>query len=149
MLAPVALLLAAAPAAAQSNSTEALGIEWSGGTIGSVVGLGVGLLLVHPGRCPGEDVGCVLERLGLIALTTAVTAPLGAWSAGEFAGTDPSATGAAIAGLVGAAAGVGALRALSELGMEPRGVAAVVVYTVTQGLVTGAGSRIGAAVGDD
>ena len=138
------LWLAASPVKAQSNPLEAGGVEWIGGTAGSAAGVTLGLLIAHPGRCDGEDVGCMLERLGLIGLMSAVTAPVGAWSAGEWADSAPHAAGAALGGIAGVGAGVGALRLLSELGMEPRGFRAVVVYVAAQGLFTAAGSRLGA-----
>jgi hypothetical protein len=142
-------VLAVQPVGAQTDAGNAAGVEWAGGTLGSAAGVGIGLLLADPGSCGEDDVGCVLERLGIVGLTTAATTPLGVWAGGAAASTEPHVLGAVLGGVVGVGASLGAMRLFSELGLEPSGIAAVAVYAVTQGLVAAAGSRLGASLRGD
>lgn len=114
--------------------------------MGSAAGLGWALLLANPEDCPTDDLQCILERLGMVGSSAAVGAALGVYLAGRLADTEPSAAGAVIGTLVGTAGAVGLLTLLEQSGADPGGAALVVGYTVVHGMITAAGSRVGAAL---
>lgn len=135
-------------AAAQSveqSDTRKLVIESAGGTLGSLAGTAIGLAAFRVDKCPtDDDVVCVLERLSLTGVTSVVGATAGVVLIGRSRETDPSMPGALIGSIAGAAAGVGLLT-LTERQRTGTGgrVVGVLLYGVTQGLISAAGSRIG------
>lgn len=143
------LVFAATPAAAQQRAgAGAFAIEALGGTAGSAAGIGLGIVTFRPGSCDGEDVACILEKLGSIGLLTAITSPLGTWAAGRAANTEPDFVGALVGGVAGTLAGAGAIRLLDEAGSPVEGAGAVLVYCATQGIFSALGSRLRRAVRD-
>lgn len=142
--------VARSDAAAQRTFAQSFGIEALGGTVGSATGLGLGLLISRPDACGTDDIGCILERLGASGIAAAAGSALGAWGAGRWKNTEPSAIGAVIGSIAGVAAGVGMLELLERPGsggLDP--VPAFVAFTVTNGMVTALFSRIGAAIRGD
>lgn len=119
-------------------------IEFAGGTVGSLAGLGLGLALARTDECNSEDLGCLLNGVAVGLVTSAVGAAAGAYAAGRWQDTEPSGWGAAIGAVAGAAAGVGVIKLIEETssGGGVEGFAAVVVYGVAHGLVTAAFSRL-------
>jgi hypothetical protein len=113
---------------------------------GSLVGVGLGILIAQPDDC-GEDLSCTLNDVALVGLSSAVGAAAGDFLVGRLARTDPDLLGAAVGAAVGAVAGAGLLKLLEEAGTGANeGAAAVISFSVTQGLLTAAGSRILAAI---
>ena len=145
------LILAAlgtAPLAAQPRAgAAAWGIEAVGGTLGSLAGFGAGILLAEDQDCE-DDLQCELTQAGVAVGLATMGATLGNWAIGRAADTGPSFAGAAVGSLVGAAAGIGVVKLLDEMdsSSSPSQGAIVVGFSVTQGVLTALGSRIGAAL---
>ena len=116
--------------------------ETLGATAGSLVGFG----LVYLGReaCTHPDeLACAIRGAALGIGASTVGAVLGDHLAGRAAGSDPSTLGAALGAVVGAAAGVGAWHLFTEeLDITNEPAVAILAYSLTQGLLTAAGSRI-------
>jgi len=143
----VAALLLASPAGAQERTTAAeFSIEAAGGTLGSALGVGIGLLIADPGDCDGEDLQCILEGLGVTGLVAAATAPLGTVLAGRAYDTEPSMLGAVLGSVAGVAVGLGVIKLFDEAGVPLEGLGAGVAFTLSHGIVTALGSRLVAAL---
>jgi hypothetical protein len=127
---------------APATGGKAFAVEALGGVVGSTVGFGI-IALARQDDCDVEDTVCLLESAGLaIALGTATSA-VGTVLAGRSFETEPSVLGASIGALAGIAAGLGVSHLLTdELNVTNSDVAAVLGYTITQGVVTAIGSRI-------
>jgi hypothetical protein len=145
---PLALALLLCAVSAQSASAQRTGVgafavEAVGGTIGSLVGFGVGAFTVDD-QCDDE---LCFKELGVVLLTASAGATAGAVIAGRRADTNPSIVGSAIGSLAGAGAGLALLKVLEEIdpGLDD-GAPAVIAFTVSQGIVTALGSRIAAAL---
>jgi hypothetical protein len=124
----------------------AFGLEAAGAVGGSLVGVGLGILIAQPDDC-GEDLSCTLNDVALVGLSSAVGAAGGDYLVGRLADTDPDLLGAALGAVLGAAAGAGLLKLLEEAGTGANeGAVAVISFSVTQGLLTAAGSRILTAI---
>ena len=121
--------------------------EWAGGTLGSMAGLGLGLAIARPDRCGGDDIECVFDRLGTVWLTSSLGAGAGVQIGGRLGKTNPSLTGALIGGVSGAAVGAVALAVLEEASPGTTdGVLGMATFSLTQGLLSALGSRIGRAI---
>jgi hypothetical protein len=139
--------LTGGPLVAQERSgAEAWAIETAGGSVGSLVGFGVGALMAR-GDCEAEDLECYLDAVGRVLLTASAGSTLGAWGLGKATGTNPSFIGAALGSLAGALAGAGAIKLIDEATSDgDGGGGAVIGFSIAQGVVTALGSRIGAAL---
>ena len=127
----------------------AFAIEAAGGTVGSVAGFGLGVLITNPENCSSDDLACTLEKVGAALAISAGGAALGTIWVGRAANTRPSALGAFVGGALGIVAGVGVVHLISEeLDLSRENVVLWVGYTVTQGLVTALGSRLVRALRD-
>jgi hypothetical protein len=146
------LLIAAAPAAAQrvapaaATGARAFGVEALGGTVGSALGIAIGLAIAKPNDCPSDDdVACTLQRLGITGIIGVAGATIGTAVAGRWADTDPSLIGAFVGAAAGAAIGIGLEHFVTEEMNRSLGdVGTVVLFSVTQGILAAAGSRLGA-----
>ena len=139
-------LLADRIAAQQAESrAPAFVTEWAGGTLGSLAGLGLGLLIAQPSRCGGDDIECVFDTLGTVWLTSSLGSGAGVQIGGRLGDTNPSLTGALIGGVVGAVAGALVLTLMEEA-VRTDGTLAVATFSLTQGLVSALGSRVGRAL---
>jgi hypothetical protein len=141
-------VLAAAPGLAgqQRGGGEAWAIEAAGGSVGSLVGFGVGALMAR-GDCEAEDLECYLDAVGRVLLTASAGATLGTWGLGKATDTEPSLVGAALGSLAGALAGAGVIKLIDEASSNSdAGGGAVIGFSIAQGAVTALGSRIGAAL---
>jgi hypothetical protein len=125
---------------AQRVGTQAFLIESAGGVSGSL--LGFGLVYLAASDC-GEDLSCTLQQaFGAVALGTVASAG-GAYLAGRLAETQPSGVGALLGAVAGAAGGIGLWHLITEeLNLVVSDEAAVLSYTITQGMVTALGSRL-------
>lgn len=144
-----ALALLAPALHAQDTRTGAAAflVEAAGGTAGSLAGFGVGYALAD--RCDSEDLVCNLENAGTALLAGTVLAALGTYVAGRLGDTEPSALGAGLGAVAGAAAGIGVWHLLTEeLNVVTSDAGAVASYVVTQGIVTALGSRLVRALRD-
>ncbi|MFN2567375.1 MAG: hypothetical protein ABR499_20450 [Gemmatimonadaceae bacterium] len=132
----------AAPAAV--TGVSAFATEALGGTVGSALGIAIGLAIAKPDDCPSEDdVVCTLRRLGITGIIGVAGATLGTMVAGRWAGTDPSLAGAFLGAAAGVAVGVGLEHLITEEFDQSLGrVGAVVLFSVTQGILAAAGSRL-------
>lgn len=141
---------AAAAATAQRSEHgfgAALGIEAAGGFLGSLAGLGLGVLVFDPDDCNNEDLECLLKDAAGVMLVGAAGSAGGAYAVGRWQDTRPSLLGAVVGSLGGLAAGLGLDHLLAEDVdlIRDEGVR-LVIYSATQGLVTALGSRIGDAL---
>lgn len=128
------------------TAVAAFGIEAAGAVGGSLVGVGLGILIAQPDDC-GDDLSCTLNDAALVGLSSALGAAGGDFLVGRLAGTDPDLLGAALGAVVGAVAGAGLLKLLEEAGTgASEGATAVISFSVTQGVLTAAGSRMLAAI---
>lgn len=147
MLAAVMVATSAAAPAQEAEPAGAYAIEAAGATLGSAAGLAAGLALSRPDRCGQDDVACIVQGLGAAALVSAAAAPLGVHVAGKVGETRPSLVGAAAGSVAGVAAAAGILKLLEEAdAWGAEGIPAAVVYSVTHGVLTALGSRIGASL---
>ena len=128
------------------GGTRAFAAEALGGVLGSAVGIGVGLAVAQPDDCPSDDdVVCTLRRLGVTGAIGVVGGTIGTVVAGRLAGTEPSIAGAFLGAAAGAAAGIGLEHLITEeMGQSLGNAGAVLLFSVTQGILAAAGSRIGA-----
>jgi hypothetical protein len=140
----VALPQRTAPAAVTGAS--AFAAEALGGAAGSAVGVVLGLSIARPDDCPVEDdVVCPLQRLSVAGLMGVAGATIGTVVAGRAANTNPSLVGAFLGAVAGAAAGIGLDHLITEeMGQSLGDVGAIALFSVTQGVLAAAGSRIGA-----
>lgn len=119
-------------------------IEWLGGSIGSVAGLGAAWLLVSAEGC-GEDLRCILGNAAMALAVGTAGSAAGAYGAGRLSDTEPSGWGAIAGALVGAAAAVGVDHLLTEeASVDLSQGARFIAFGVTQGGLTALGSRLGA-----
>jgi hypothetical protein len=126
------------------SGASALAVEALGGTVGSLAGVGAGLLLTRAvNECESEDLVCNLRRAATTGVASVVGATVGTYVAGRAADTEPSIVGSLLGAVAGAAAGVGVVHLLTEETNVARNNATLVVaFSVTQGIVTAIGSRI-------
>jgi hypothetical protein len=149
----IVILLCAVGRAGTLSAQERTGmrdwtIEAAGATIGSVAGFGIGLAIFDDDDC-GDDLDCIFEDVAGVLAFSSVGATMGIWALGSAANTDPSFGGALIGSLAGAAAGLGILKVLEEIDSDwSEGAPAVIGFTVTQGVLTAIGSRVGKALRD-
>ena len=137
-------VLAAKPGAAAGAG--AFVIEGFGATAGSFAGM-VAVVLATRDDCDVEDLSCNLGNAGLGLLTSTAGAALGATLAGNLAATEPSGWGAIVGAVAGSVAGIGVWHLVTEeLNISRSRKVAVASYSLTQGVVTALGSRIGAAL---
>jgi len=128
------------------GGARAFAAEALGGVLGSAIGIGVGLAVAQPDDCPSDDdVVCTLRRLGVTGAIGVVGGTIGTVVAGRLAGTEPSIAGAFLGAAAGAAAGIGLEHLITEeMGQSLGNAGAVLLFSVTQGILAAAGSRIGA-----
>jgi hypothetical protein len=120
-------------------------IEAAGGIAGSLAGFA--LVYSTSGSCESEDLVCNLQHAGAAIAAGTVGAAGGTYIAGRLAHTQPSAVGAFLGAVVGAAAGIGVWHlATEELDVVKSDAGAIITYGVTQGVVAALGSRIGRAL---
>jgi hypothetical protein len=149
----VVLLLTASPTVVLSQRTapaavtgaSAFAAEAVGGAAGSALGVVVGLAIADPDDCAVEDdVVCPLKRLSVAGLMGVLGATMGTVVAGRAARTNPSLIGAFLGAVVGAAAGIGLDHLVTEeMGQSLGDVGAIALFSLTQGVLAAAGSRIG------
>lgn len=131
------------------SGVNAFAIEAAGATIGSVTGVALGLAASRIDECDGEDIVCILSGLSVGGVGGIIGATVGDVVAGRRYNTRPSTAGAIVGSIVGVAAGLGVVHLFTEEANVRLGRAgAVVVFSVTQGMVTALGSRAGAAIRD-
>jgi hypothetical protein len=148
------LLIGAGPAAAAQRATpaavsgaRAFAVEALGGTVGSALGIAIGIAVTKPNECPSDDVVCTLRRLGVTGIIGVAGATIGTTVAGRWAGTDPSLIGAFVGAAAGAAAGIGLEHLITEeMGQSLGNAGTVVLFSVAQGILAAAGSRLVARV---
>jgi uncharacterized membrane protein YfcA len=129
---------------APRSGGSAFAVEAVGGVVGSLVGVGAGLLIANAvNACESEDLVCDIRRVTTTGVASIAGATLGTVVAGRTADTQPSTLGAFLGALAGTAAGVGMVHLLTEETKIARNNATLVVaYSVTQGIVAAVGSRI-------
>ena len=147
------VLLAPHPAGAQRASAAVFGpnrplasgrayaIEAAGGIAGSM--LGWAFIYKMANDCAVEDTGCIIRSAAVGIVISGITAPAGTYFAGKAGGTNPSLLGASLGGIAGAAAGIGVWHLWTEeLSIGNGTLTGILTYSITQGLVTAAGSRL-------
>jgi hypothetical protein len=147
----------ASPAQAQGTApapltgAAAFATEALGGMAGAALGIVVGLAVAKPDDCPSDDdVVCTLRRLGVTGAIGIVGATVGTVVAGRWRRTDPSVVGALLGAAAGTAAGIGLEHLVTEELDQPLGNAgAVLLFSVTQGILAAAGSRLTAHLRQD
>jgi hypothetical protein len=140
----------ASPVAAQTTPSPPRAFVWeaTGGILGSAAGIGLGIAVADPDECDAEDLECILRGVGAVGLVAAVSAPLGTYILGDVLDTEPSPWGAALGSIAGLAASLGVIKLFDEAGNGVEGAAAVVVVSLTHGVVTAVGSRLLASMRD-
>ena len=134
---------------ATPSGATAFAIEAAGGTVGSIVGVTLGIAIARIDDCDNEDLACLLSGLSIGGVGGVVGATLGTVLVGRQFNTRPSTAGAIVGSLAGAAAGIGVVHLLTEeANMRLERVGSLLVFSVTQGVVTALGSRIGASIRD-
>jgi hypothetical protein len=117
--------------------------------VGSAAGIGLALAVARPDECGSDDLSCTLEKIGIALVVSAGGAAVGDVLTGRMAETRPSTAGAVVGSLAGIVAGVGVVHLLSEeLDVTRNDAALFVSYSLTQGIITAIGSRIGAWLRD-
>ena len=117
----------------------AFAIESLAGIAGSAAGFGA---VVHfAGDC-ADELSCALGTAAAAVLMGTAVSAGGTYLVGRLAGTEPNGAGAIIGALAGAAAVVGVDHVLSNVNTTDS--RRRVAYALSQGLITAAGSRIGA-----
>ena len=134
---------------ATPSGARAFAIEAAGGTVGSIVGVTLGIAIARVDDCDNEDLACILAGLSVGGVGGVVGATLGTVLVGRQFNTRPSTAGAIVGSIAGAAAGIGVVHLLTEeANMRLERVGSLLVFSVTHGLVTAIGSRIGASIRD-
>jgi hypothetical protein len=130
------------------SGARAFATEAIGGTIGSAAGIVVGLAIAKPNDCPSsDDVACALQRLGITGVIGVAGATVGSNVAGRLAGTRPSLVGALLGAAAGAATGIAVEHLITEeLSQQIGDVGTVLLFSITQGILAAAGSRIVASL---
>jgi hypothetical protein len=148
-LAGALLVSASIDAPAQQTSptardgTHAFAVEALGGTIGSAVGIAVGLGLTKPDDCPTDDIACILQKRSVSGVIGVAGATLGTTLAGRWASTEPSIAGAFLGAAAGLGIAIGLEHLLSEEMDRSLGDAGVVLlFSLAQGILAAAGSRL-------
>jgi hypothetical protein len=133
------------------TGSRAFATESLGGTVGSAVGIAIGLAVVRPNRCPSDDdVACALKKLGIVGVIGVAGATIGTVIGGRWVRTRPSSVGAFVGAAAGAAAGIGLEHFVTEeMGQQIGRVGTVVLFSVTQGILAAAGSRLVAGLRRD
>ena len=137
------LLPTVATAQQARSSASAFAIEASGAAVGSfttAVAAHIAMREIR-GPCGVDDLECLIGRLGVLGVASTVGAAAGGYFAGRQAGTAPSGPGSVVGAVLGVAAGVGAAQLLEEMNIRGTWVAGL-SYSLAQGLVTAAGSRL-------
>lgn len=134
-----------------ATGTRAFAAEALGGTVGSALGIAIGLAVAKPNDCPADDdVVCPLRRLGVTGVIGVAGAAVGTVVAGRLGGTRPSVAGALLGAAAGAAAGIGVEHLITEeLGQTLGNAGTVLLFSVTQGILAAAGSRLVAGMTRD
>lgn len=131
----------------RQSGVGAFTIEAGGGTIGSLAGVLAGLAIARPDRCNVDDLKCTLAGLGAGGIGGTIGATVGSVVAGRAAGTRPSTPGAFVGAVAGAFAGAGFVHLLTEeVNLHLGKPVTLVVFSLAQGVLTAAGSRIGASL---
>lgn len=128
------------------SGARAFASEAVGGTIGSALGIAIGLAVARPSDCRSDDdVACALQKLGITGIIGVTGATIGTVVAGRWVGAKPSVVGAFLGAAAGAVAGIGLEHLVTEEMDRSLGDAGtIVLFSVTQGILAAAGSRIGA-----
>jgi hypothetical protein len=115
-------------------------IEAVGGSVGSLVGIGLVGLVSH---CDVEDLGCIITSVGAGGLVGAICATAGATIAARQTGSNRSVAGAAIGSIVGTGVGLGVHYLLNSGSDRNLGDAIVIpIFVVSQGTLAALGSRL-------
>jgi hypothetical protein len=135
-----AIATVAAPSHAP-NTNGAFVIEAVGGSLGSLAGMG--LLIGLTKTCDGEDLGCIIKKVGAGGAMGVVGSTVGTTLAAKHTGSDRSVLGAALGGVVGTGAGLG-IHWLLNRGTDRNLGDWVVfpIFTLSQGTFAAAGSRL-------
>jgi hypothetical protein len=118
-----------------------------GGTLGSVVGVAIGLAATDD--CTGEDdVVCALQSLSITGALGAVGATAGVTVAGRPAVERPSVLGSFLGAAVGTVAGIGLHHLITEeMDQRLNKAGSFALFTISQGTFAALGGRIGAMMG--
>jgi hypothetical protein len=129
----------------QPGAGPAFLIESAGGFAGSLLGWAV--IYKTANDCDVEDTGCIIRSAAVGIAISAVTAPAGTYFAGKAGDTNPSLLGASLGAVAGAVAGIGVWHLWTEeLSIGNGTLTGILTYSITQGLVTAAGSRLARAL---
>lgn len=125
---------------AQPNTSGALALEMLGGSVGSLVGIGIVGLTAH---CGIDDLGCVILNVGAGGALGVVGATIGTTLVARQTGSRRSIAGASLGALVGTGAGLGIHYLLNQNSDRNLGDAVVVpIFVVAQGTFAALGSRL-------
>ena len=117
-------------------------LEALGGSLGSLVGIGVVGLT---SRCGVDDLACGITSVGVGGVLGVVGATVGTVVVARFLDSPRSAVGAVLGAVVGTGIGLGVHYILNNNSDRNLGDAVVVpIFVLSQGVLAAAGSRLGA-----
>jgi hypothetical protein len=133
-------VLRSVSSAAAPNSGGAFFVEALGGSLGSLVGVGiVGL----SAACGHEDLGCVIYTVGAGGIVGALGATIGTEVAARYTGSKRSVLGAALGAAVGTGVGLGIHALVNRNSDRNLGDPIVVpIFVIAQGTFAAIGSRM-------
>ena len=127
-----------APAAAEARGSFAL--EALGGSVGSLVGIGIVAL---SSRCGVDDLACVITSIGAGGALGIVGATVGTVMTARLTDSPRSVLGAALGAIAGTGVGLGVHYVLNRNSDRNLGDKVVVpIFVISQGVLGAAGSRL-------
>ena len=134
-------------AQAAPSGGRAFTVEAAGGVIGSAAGAALGLAVSRVDDCGVDDLACTIQGLGAAGIGSVIGATAGTIIAGKAIRSRPSGVGSFVGSVAGAVAGVALIHGITEeANLKLEQPMTIVVYSVTQGIVTALGSRLVASL---
>jgi hypothetical protein len=123
-----------------SGSSGSFALEALGGSVGSLVGIGIVAL---SSRCGVDDLGCVITSIGAGGALGVVGATVGTVVTARLTDAPQSGLGAALGAIVGTGVGLGVHYLLNRNSDRNLGDKVVVpIFVISQGVFAAAGSRL-------
>ena len=129
------------------GGSKAFAAEAAGGVLGSAAGVVLGLAVSKVDDCDVEDLECTIKGLGVAGVGSVIGSTAGVLLGGRSVKSRPSGIGALIGSLAGVAAGVALVHGMTEeVNLKLDKPTTIIVYSLAQGVLSAAGSRLGAAL---
>jgi hypothetical protein len=129
-----------APSTRAADDPRAFLLEALGGSVGSLVGIGIVGLTAN---CGIDDLACVITSVGAGGALGVVGATIGTVLMAQYTGADRSALGALLGAVVGTGAGLGVHYLVNRASDRNLGDAVVIpIFVLAQGTFAAIGSRV-------